>query len=387
MAEHLFEVCHVLLERGASPPPTSDRALLAKAHRFLLALDYLDENGDATDAAAQENRAALLHLAARMDRVFSLPMRQSPGARLYGGQVSPARFGLTADGPAVLNPAGRGLTARAAFESCIGEAVEHLAFLEWPEDEARQRLDAVAAPGDAIRRGEADWFAADLGIAPDALGGLEWIEARALVDGARRAVPLELCLRRPAALRHGRRRAESNGCGAGPDLAAARTGGLLEVIERDATALWWYGGAEAERISEDRLDDGGATRLAERVRPAASRPHWFLDLTTEFAVAIVACLSAERDGSTVVGGFAAGLDMTTALHGAFLEMCQMEVAQELMRRAIHNRGIDELNATERRWHDHWRHLSLDNHPRLQPPYGSTNRHEAVSSVDLAACRT
>ena len=100
-------------------------------------LDYLTGDGRtgrgtvgripaATELA---NQANLLAAAARLRRLFVLPVPDAPGAVFVGAEVAPAAFDLPApDGPAI-GVSGIGLSLRDAFERCVGEAAEYLSMI------------------------------------------------------------------------------------------------------------------------------------------------------------------------------------------------------------------------------------------------------------------
>src|SRR5262249_21896023 len=124
-------------------------------------------------------------------------------------------------------------------------------------------------------------------------------------------------------LRHLFCASDSNGCAAGVTAAEAIAHGLLELIERDAAALWWY--TRSRRPAVD-LDAFGPP-LVERLRAlfrAAGRTFWALDLTTDLGVPVFAALSAREDDPVedIIYGFGADLDPAAALEKALLEMNQ-----------------------------------------------------------------
>lgn len=81
---------------------------------------------------------------------------------------------------------------------------------------------------------------------------------------------------------------DSNGCAAGTSLAEAAEVGLLELVERDAVAIWWYNKLVVPRIDRDNSDavtEPWFAFLATRGRSA-----WLLRITNDLAVpTYVAC--------------------------------------------------------------------------------------------------
>jgi ribosomal protein S12 methylthiotransferase accessory factor len=120
---------------------------------------------------------------------------------------------------------------------------------------------------------------------------------------------------------------DSNGCALGrtPEEAACRA--LLELIERDAVAMWWYPRARRPRIDLDACGDERIAALRAWLREEADRDVWALELTNDLGVPTVAALSARRSlheptGSQICFGFGAAPTHHAALSGALAEMVQ-----------------------------------------------------------------
>ncbi|WP_432078133.1 TOMM precursor leader peptide-binding protein [Streptomyces sp. YPW6] len=113
----------------------------------------------------------------------------------------------------------------------------------------------------------------------------------------------------------------SNGCATGGSLEEAILFGLLELVERDAFLLAWYGRA---RLTE--IDLTGAT--APAVRPMLDRAalhgydvHAF-DTRMDLAVPVVTALAVRRDGGpgTLSFSAAAGFDPADTVEAALSEV-------------------------------------------------------------------
>jgi ribosomal protein S12 methylthiotransferase accessory factor len=116
----------------------------------------------------------------------------------------------------------------------------------------------------------------------------------------------------------------SNGCAAGNTLEEAILQGFLELVERDAVALWWYNrvrrpGVDLESFGEPYLD-----RLRAFLREHG-RDFWVLDLTTDLGIPVCASITRRLDGpeEQIMPGFGAHLDPKVALLRAVTEMNQM----------------------------------------------------------------
>jgi ribosomal protein S12 methylthiotransferase accessory factor len=99
--------------------------------------------------------------------------------------------------------------------------------------------------------------------------------------------------------------ADMNGCAAGNRVEEAIVHGFLELIERDACAIWWY---NRLRRAEIDLDEPGDDYLRDvRARYAAmGRGLWVLDVTSDLGIqAVVAVAHWQKDARDCVR-FAAG---------------------------------------------------------------------------------
>jgi len=143
--------------------------------------------------------------------------------------------------------------------------------------------------------------------------------------------------------------AVSTGCAAGPTLEAATLAGLLELIERDAVALWWIGGRRGGAFGLDTLVRAQASELIHSIREGEnSRISWLLDLTSDAGIPCVAALSASKEGRGFACGTAARLDVKDAMRAAILELCQSELGHHLIAAKRKVRGDSALNEVDRR---------------------------------------
>jgi ribosomal protein S12 methylthiotransferase accessory factor len=172
---------------------------------------------------------------------------------------------------------------------------------------------------------------------PEAFDGeIDWTAARSLSDGATRWLPSQLCFGR-----YGVRakcvdtawRADSNGCAAGPTREKALAHALLELVERDATGIWWYGQVRRPAVPHRHLQDHALeealkarTRLGQRVR--------LLGLTHDLEIPVVAAILTDADGSLQALGFGCDLAPARAIRSAYREMCQMELSIAFARHRV-----------------------------------------------------
>jgi ribosomal protein S12 methylthiotransferase accessory factor len=132
----------------------------------------------------------------------------------------------------------------------------------------------------------------------------------------------------------------------------------LELIERDATSLWWRGGQLPRSIPPQHQARVVAEDLLRQLRQGASTPRrsWLLDITTDIGVPCVVAASCRADGSGFAFGLAARPALEAAVRSAILEMCQLELADVVVAAKRNERGDDALNAQDR---IHLRRAAID----------------------------
>jgi bacteriocin biosynthesis cyclodehydratase domain-containing protein len=117
--------------------------------------------------------------------------------------------------------------------------------------------------------------------------------------------------------------ADSNGNAAGSCLEDAVLQGMLEVVERDAVAVWWYNRLRQRAVDLASFGDPWIREMQE-VYSGLDRELWVLDLTTDLGVPAMAAVSSKRGPSEdIVFGFGAHLDPQVALRRALTELSQM----------------------------------------------------------------
>ncbi len=119
-------------------------------------------------------------------------------------------------------------------------------------------------------------------------------------------------------------RADSNGNAAGNTLEEAILQGFLELVERDAVALWWYNRIPSPEVDLAAFERPYFTGLRETYR-SLGRRIWVLDVTTDFGIATFVAVSMPEDGDDgrdVLLGFGSHLDPAIAASRALTEMNQ-----------------------------------------------------------------
>lgn len=287
---------------------------------------------------------------AQLFEVFDLPGEGAPvhcAVTLPGERLrSLPGFPQAATPEAGRLASGRGLTPAAARRSALGEAAELVSACAWGDEAVVTATMAAIGPAaippaaltgftarqlagrDAwnMRHGGFDWRPP----AFDEARAIGWIEVASAFGGPPAFAPADAVLigRREAGDADAVAIGDSSGCAAGEAAEVATLSAVLELVERDATGRWWYGGRRRRPVTPDAADLPAplAAFLTERARRTV-----VFDITTDLGIPVVAAVSAEADGADVALGFAARLDAPAAACAAATEMLQMEVALQAAR--------------------------------------------------------
>jgi oxazoline/thiazoline synthase len=202
---------------------------------------------------------------------------------------------------------------RASFVSLGKAAVHPNAFLQYSERQYAERQSHN------LRAHKAHWvpeaFREDVEI--------EWTPLWSLSTEETRYLPTSFCY-------YGYRssdplfaRADSNGCASGSVIEEAVLQGLLELIERDAVALWWYNGLRRRAVDLESAKDSYVADIIRRYSELR-RDLWVLDVTSDLGIPTFAALSKRVDKAEedIIYGFGAHLDPAFALIRALTEMNQ-----------------------------------------------------------------
>lgn len=154
--------------------------------------------------------------------------------------------------------------------------------------------------------------------------------------------------------------ADSNGNAAGTSLVDAVLQGMLEIVERDAVALWWYNRTTAPPVDLTAFADEWLTRL-RTVYSELGREVWVLDVTSDLRIPAMVAVSRRCDAVTedIMFGFGAHLDPRIALRRALTELNQLMPA---VAGASDGDGYCSDDPDALRW---WRDATVANQPYLR----------------------
>jgi bacteriocin biosynthesis cyclodehydratase domain-containing protein len=229
---------------------------------------------------------------------------------------------------------GKGSTAEQAEASALMEAIERYSGIFQGDEIRMTRRFTDFAPGDAIAPNDVLLFSdaqrqpdpsedAEQAVpAPfDPSAEIEWSPVWSLRDGRFKYLPTSLLYffySGPAAFQ-----ADSNGCAAGNTLEEAIVQGFLELVERDAYAIWWYNRSQRAEVDFSEFNDSYVSDLKAQLADAG-RKLWVLDVTSDLGVpTYVAILHWVKDGQeNIEFGSGAHFDKRIAMLRTLTELNQ-----------------------------------------------------------------
>lgn len=243
---------------------------------------------------------------------------------------------------------GRGVTRAQCRLSCFGELIELASSCAWGDEPiigaSRHELRDEAIPAEdliglsASQYAERDPWNRQYGWFdwrprrqdPEAV--IDWLKVEDAYGAASKFVPADTVLigRRERGDEEAVAIADSNGCASGETLESAKCSGLLELIERDAVARWWYGRVPGKTV--DLTSCGLPDQLGSYLRGRSRRCH-LIEITSDLAVPAFVAVTCEPDGTDIATGSAASGNACAAARSAVIEVLQMEVSLEMARSA------------------------------------------------------
>ncbi|MEU2235240.1 TOMM precursor leader peptide-binding protein [Streptomyces vietnamensis] len=275
---------------------------------------------------------------------------------------------------------GKGLTETEARVSALCEAVErHSGTRQGDEPVVRDSLRGLGPvaihPNDCQLydegqfRDRARWNArgSRFQFVPepfDPARPTDWTPVWSLTGRTQRLLPTSMLYFGPEAGSDGLW-ADSNGNAAGSSPEDALVQGFLELVERDAVALWWYNRTRQPGVDLSAFPGAYVPELLAGYREV-NRSVWVIDLTSDFGIPVMAALSRRTDKPVedVIFGFGAHFDPELALRRALTEMGQLLPAVSGVTRENPGRSgyrVDDPEAL-----DWWRTATAASHPYLTP---------------------
>jgi oxazoline/thiazoline synthase len=228
---------------------------------------------------------------------------------------------------------GKGSTSEQAEASALMEAIERYSGIFQGDEIRMKRRFTDFAAGDAIMANDVQLlseaqFAArhepvDDNSHPvpepiDPNAKIEWSPAWSLRDQRFRYLPTGLMY-----FFYRDFHTDSNGCAAGNTLQEAIVQGFLELVERDAYAIWWYNRSQRSEVDLSEFDDSYVRDIKTQFTDAG-RKLWVLDVTNDLGVpTYVAIMHWIKDGQeNIEFGSGAHFDRRIALLRSLTELSQ-----------------------------------------------------------------
>lgn len=192
----------------------------------------------------------------------------------------------------------------------------HINDLQQFSDRQFERRDIINALTDDVRKQVPRRFGVD--------DSIDWTPAWSLNTGARHWVPLSYCFAETPETANGLSFGvhNPNGSAAGSCLEEAILQGLFELIERDATAIWWYNQVTRPGIDLKSYGDPYIDALACEYDAMGWRL-WALDLTHDLGIPVMVAIAENPATGRFSIGFGCHLQRHIALERALTEVNQL----------------------------------------------------------------
>lgn len=150
---------------------------------------------------------------------------------------------------------------------------------------------------------------------------VHWLPVWSLNTSQKIYVPLSLCFSQIPFNDERFGRWSSNGCAAGNRLEEAILQGLLELIERDAVAIWWYNRSVRNAFDLSRLEQDNLEKLDASL--ALTHHYWVLDITTDIGVPAMVAIGIDKVSGGYILGMGCHINPELAAQRALTELCQL----------------------------------------------------------------
>ncbi len=220
-------------------------------------------------------------------------------------------------------------------------------------------------------------------LAPDR--AIDWTAAWSLTHEEERLVPTAYAyFGHPDVARDFYCASDANGNAAGNTLEEAILQGLLELVERDSVALWWYNRARRPAVDLDSLGEPYIDLMREHYA-SLGREFWVLDITSDLGIPAFAAVSRRLDRAVedIVLGFGAHVDPRMGVLRSLTEINQfLPAVSDTHPDGTTNYWMDDHDAVE--W---WTTATLATQPYVvpDPALGITKAadFEPLATDDLA----
>ncbi|TMJ88258.1 MAG: TOMM precursor leader peptide-binding protein [Alphaproteobacteria bacterium] len=341
---------------------------------------YRTVSSGATVARFRKHVSPLTGVVSRLERIDAdLPMNTNYFAThnfsAPAMSVNELRAGLSG------GSFGKGSTAEQGEASALMEAIERYSGIFQGDEIRTTRRFADFAAGEAIHPNDVLLFSEaqyrrhqergdDDEVTPtpapfDPSAQIEWSPVWSLRHERFKYLPSSLLyfFYRGGGYQH---HADSNGCAAGNTLEEAIVQGFLELVERDAYAIWWYNRLQRPQVDLGQFADSYIHDLEHQLAETGRRL-WVLDITSDLGIpAFVTIAHWMKDGQEFIDfGSGAHFDARIAVLRAMTELNQfLSIGLMGARAQVPSREGSSESA-----------FRLQEHPYLAPSGASAMRPE------------
>ncbi len=118
---------------------------------------------------------------------------------------------------------------------------------------------------------------------------------------------------------------DSNGCAAGNTIEESILQGFLELVERDAAAIWWYNRIQYQTVDLASANNSYIDEMIEYYK-SSNRSLYVLDITTDINIPVFVAISHDLSTDSadkILYAFGAHVDVNIALERAVIELNQL----------------------------------------------------------------
>ena len=365
---------------------------------------YGDDGGHRVKDPVETVERLEKHLSPLIGAISGLHRLTRPGDEVSHAYAAGHNFAILSTSTQLLRRSlrglsgGKGRTDVQARASAMCEAIERYTGV-WRGDEARVKASLRTLGDEAVNPEALLGFSAaqyenriswnhqqrsGLHMVPerfDTTQEIDWTEVWSLTHDRPRYVPTAYCyFGHPDLAGDAFCYCDANGNAAGNNLEEAILQGLLELVERDSVAIWWYNRSRVPALDLPSLDDGYVQTL-ERYYEGMGRSLCVLDITSDLGIPSFAAVSHRKDHPVedILLGFGAHLEPKLGAMRALTECNQF--LPTVVNRDSDGQTIYEFDDMEaRNW---WREATLASEPYVVPR-PDTPRSDVRTMPDLSA---
>ncbi len=156
---------------------------------------------------------------------------------------------------------------------------------------------------------------------------------------------------------------DSNGAASGNTPAEAFVQGFMELIERDAYAVWWYNRVLYPEVDLASFNDPYLDKAITRYQDTYNRKLWVLDLTNDFGIPVFAAISYRFDKKKQDICISAGAHFDPHI-AALRAVCELNQYISAVLKSTDEE--DSYTYFDKECNDWWQNATIQSDPYLLP---------------------